>query len=208
MAEDIFDAIKKHDLDALSRALAQGEDPNRLHEDAKYYSLHAAIFELDFGGPLKAIEMLIKAGADVNRADLGDDGAPPLLAALLDDQTKAVQMLLAAGADPNVESKLGDLPLRWCAEENDLEGVVMLLRYGANKTINKAGGISGRSALGHAVAHLNAPMVTLLLDAGADPQALDIDYQNARRHLPQRNAENAQLWDEVAALLALRSSRS
>jgi hypothetical protein len=44
-------------------------------------------------------------------------------------------------------------------------------------------------------------MVKLLLEAGADPRALDIDYQNARKHLPPRTVGNAQLWDAVAALI-------
>ncbi len=61
------------------------------------------------------------------------------------------------------------------------------------------------SALGRAASRLDVPMLELLLRAGADPEALDLDRQRARERLPSRDSENQEAWDAVAALLAERS---
>ncbi len=77
----------------------------------------------------------------------------------------------------------------------------MLLRCGAGKTIDSLGGFEGLTALGRAVKRLNVPMVQLLLDAGADPEALDANDRTARDYLPPRENVDPQAWDAVLALL-------
>jgi ankyrin repeat protein len=203
MSRELFDAIERHDLEALAVLLAGGADPNYLAQDLNYYPLHAAIFELDFGGPIAAIEQLISAGADVNRIDSRIDGAPPLLAALLDGQTEAARRLLLAGADPNIVGKLGDSPLHVSIDQGDAKTVALLLNHGADKTINEARGILGRNPLEHAVSLLDPVIVELLLKAGADPTALDDNDRTARQLMPPRTDEDAPRWDRVAALLKL-----
>lgn len=206
MSDDIFAAIETGDLHRLSRLLREDADPNRPHLKLKYCPLHAAIFELDSGGPLEALDVLIDAGADVNRVDGRVDGAPPLLAALQDGQTAAARKLLARGADPKIVGRLGDSPLRLCAERDDVEMAALLLDRGAVGTINEAGGLSGMNALGHAVSNLSSPMVDLLVRSGADPSALDIDYQIARSHLPKRTVENAASYDRILEILTRASN--
>jgi hypothetical protein len=61
------------------------------------------------------------------------------------------------------------------------------------------------SALGRAASRLDFPMMQLLLQAGADPEAVDLDRQTARERLPSRDAGNQETWDAAAALLTGRS---
>jgi len=204
MSIELFAAIEKHDLDQVTLLLSRGADPNYLHKELKYYPLHAAIFELDFGGMPEILDRLIRSGADVNRVDERSNGAPPLVAALLDGQKDAARRLLISGADPNLKSRLGDSPLRLCVEHDDLETADMLLKYGANNTINEAGGVLGKNALGHAVSNLNTAMVELLLNAGADPNFVDIDGMSAPQYMPLRTEENASTFDKISTLLERR----
>lgn len=201
-SRELFDAIERHDTDAVALLLARGIDPNAMPAGIDYPPLHAAIFELDFGGSINTLDLLIRAGADVNRMDRRTDGASPVLAAVLDGQAEAAHRLLVAGADPNTSGRLGDSPLRVSSERDDLATADLLLRHGADSTIDVSGGPSGMHALGHAVSNLSARMVELLLQAGADPTAVDLDGQTARQYLPSRTQENAHAWDAVTALLS------
>jgi hypothetical protein len=58
------------------------------------------------------------------------------------------------------------------------------------------------TALGRAASRLNLSMIKLLLEAGADPKALDDDHRTARERLPEREMTSAQIWDAAAGLLA------
>lgn len=61
------------------------------------------------------------------------------------------------------------------------------------------------TALGLAASRLDIPMLTLLLQAGADPEVLDADSRTARKCLPPREPHNQEAWDAAAALLTGRS---
>jgi uncharacterized protein len=224
MSETLFEAIERHDLDRLSLLLSQGADANaprmqqagtpRDERTLGWRPLHVAIDELEDGGSLQALILLLRYGASVNEwtgnewmknhAPEDDErGATPLLLALFRGQPEAVRMLLAAGADPNVRSDEGDTPLGLCLEQNDVEMVALLLRCGADKTINEmgAGSIGMRTnALHFAASRLHLPLIRLLLAAGADP-ALVIDLRTAQECLPPRDTADAQAWDEATALL-------
>lgn len=201
MSTDLFEAIEQHDLDRLAALLSSGADPNAIQPRAHgWRPLHAAIEELEHGGPVEALVLLLRSGAIVDGWDVRRD-ATPLLMALFRHQPEAVRILLAAGADPNVEGSEGDSPLRWSVEQSDLETAAMLLRCEATKTIDSAGGPSGMSSLGRAASRLNVPMIELLLRAGADPDALDADHQTAHERLPARGSTEPQRWDQAAALM-------
>ncbi|HYO58718.1 ankyrin repeat domain-containing protein [Archangium sp.] len=205
MPTELFEAIEKHDLDRLSTLLKGGADPNAVKNGwPGWLPLHAAVEELEYGGPVEALVLLLRHGARIE--GLGADrNATALLMAIFRRQMEAVRMLLAAGADPNFKGSEGDSPLRACAQLGEHAMAAMLLRCGATRTIDEAGGMSGMSALGWATSRLDIPMMELLLRAGADPEALDLDRQTAREHLPPRDAGNQQAWDAAAALLAERS---
>lgn len=201
MSIELFEATEQHDLSRLVSLLSRGADPNATRaEGPGWRPLHTAIEELEHGGSIEALVLLLRHGAAVDGWDAKRD-TTPLLMALFRHQLEAVRMLLAAGADPNVVGGEGDSPLRWSVEHDDFETAAMLLRCGATKTIDSAGGASGMSALGRAASQLNVPMIDLLLRAGADPDALDADHQIALERLPPRDTKDPQVWAAAAALL-------
>lgn len=202
MSTDLFNAIEQHDLNRVTELLSHGADPNASQSQwPGYTALQAAIEELEYGGPFEILSLLLRHGADVNGWD-ADHDATPLLMALFRGQREAAQLFLDAGADPNVRGSEGDSPLRLCVEHQDYKMVTRLLGIGAGKRINEFGEPRGLSALGIAAEHLNIPMIELLLNASADPEALDEDCQTAREHLPPRKKCDPQAWDKLMDLLS------
>lgn len=209
MSTELFEAIKRHDLNDLARLLKDGVNPNAAQPTHSkwsplqegWHTLYAAIEELEEGGSIEALVLLLRYGASVEGWGRPENNDSPLLMALFREQAEAVRILLAAGADPNVEGCEGDTPLRWSAEHGDTSMAAMLLRCGATKTIDSGGGPTGRTALGWAAHSLNTPMVVLLLGFGASVDALDADHRTARMRMPQRDASNGQTWDIIAQKL-------
>ncbi|HYO51953.1 ankyrin repeat domain-containing protein [Archangium sp.] len=205
MSKELFEAIETHDLDRLATLLDGGSDPNAVKAEwPKWPPLHAAINELEEGGSIESVILLLRHGARIDGAG-SDRDATPLLMALFRKHLEAARILLAAGANPNLTGDEGDSPLRVCAEQGEHAMAAMLLRCGATRTIDEAGGLRLMTALGLAASRLDIPMLELLLRAGADPEVLDLDRQTAREHLPPREAGNHETWDAAAALLAGRS---
>ncbi len=201
MATELFDAIAAHDMVRLTEALAAGADANALAADAvAWRPLHAAVEELEHGGPLAALPLLLRHGAAVDGWD-GRRQATPLLMALFRGQGDAARLLLEAGADPNVVGAEGDTPLRWCVEQGDCEMAALLLGAGAARSMDEAGGPSGVTALGRAASRIDVTMLKLLLAAGADPAALDADHLTARQRLSRTTGTDPAAWAAAAALL-------
>lgn len=201
MNDELFETIAQHDVARLAELLAAGADPNAAQASyPKFTALQAAIEELEHGGSVRALELLLAHGADVNGWDEGHDSTP-LLMALFRDQGPAAELLLARGADPNVRGAEGDSPLRWCAAEDDVGMAKRLLAHGAAKTIDEVGGEHGMTALGLACRNLSLPMVRLLLEAGADPDAVDESLRTPYERLPPRTRENAPIWNEIGDAL-------
>ena len=82
----------------------------------------------------------------------------------------------------------------------------LFLRHGADKTIDAYGGPVGDTPLGMAARKLSLPMIQLLLDAGADPEAGDEDGEPARWYLPPRAESDSERWDVALAVLARRTA--
>jgi ankyrin repeat protein len=201
---EIFDAIAAHDLDRLAMLLASVADPNVVRDTwPRWTPLQAAIEELEEGGSIEAVILLLRNGAHPDSWD-GDHDSTALLMSLFRGQVEATRLLLAAEADPNVTGAEGDTPLRWCVEHGDYPMAATLLRCGGSRTIDSFGGPSGMSALGRAVSRLDTMMVELLLAAGANPTALDADLQTARQHLPSRMKGNETQYDAISQQLARR----
>lgn len=195
---ELFAAIEAGDLDRLTGLLKRGADVNAKKPTPPHWSpLHEAIENLEEGGPIEAIVLLLRHGADIE----GGGGDTPLLMALYRTQPQAAALLLAAGANPNVRGPEGDSPLRLCVERNDFATAATLLRCGADDTIDEAGGPLGASALGLAARRLDLRFMSLLLDWGAHPNALDADGMTARDRLPPRREENSDAYDRAAVLL-------
>jgi ankyrin repeat protein len=91
--------------------------------------------------------------------------------------------------------------LRVAVERGDRVTAATLLRCGAQATINEVGAPTGASALGIAALRLDVPVIELLLQAGADPDAVDADHLTARDRLPSRTPENAKAREAAERLL-------
>lgn len=201
MSDELFTAIDKHDVRAVARLLSEGADPNaQLTHPPEWRPLGAAIEELEFGGSLEIVRLLIGHGAQVNLPYIGDK-LTPLHAAMFVENMEAVQMLLAAGANPNALTDEDRSPLRFAVEQGSLEMAKLFLERGATATINESGGFCGCTALGLAARKLNTDMLKLLLEAGADPEATDSDGFKARDHLPEKEDSNPSAWDRAFELL-------
>lgn len=201
MSTELFEAIASHDLARLGALLDAGADPNATQPAfPKFTALQAAIEELEARGSIEALRLLLDHGAEVDGWDEGRD-ATPLLMAIFREQPEAVELLLAAGADPNVRGAEGDSPLRWCAAKDDLPLAKRLLEHGAGKTIDEVGGERGMTALGLACSNLSLPMVELLLEAGANPDAIDESLRSPLERMPPRTRENAETWNRIREAL-------
>ncbi|WP_043435638.1 ankyrin repeat domain-containing protein [Cystobacter fuscus] len=208
MSEELFTAIKQHDTAQVKALLTRGADPNEPQQEwPGLLPMQVAIHALANGGELDVLLALLEHGADVNAWDAERDRTP-LLEAVCENQLAAVEVLLNAGAEPNVRSSEGDTPLRACAEVGNVVMASLLLRAGATRTINDWGGLTGCTALGIAISRLDLPMMRLLLDAGADPEATDDDRQPTRDRLPPRDESDSQAWDAAFELLGGTKGRN
>jgi uncharacterized protein len=208
MSKELFAAIKQHDTARVKALLTGGVDPNEPQQDwPGLLPMQVAIHALADGGELDVLLALLEHGADVNAWDAERDRTP-LLEAVCENQLAAVELLLNAGAEPNVRSSEGDTPLRACAEVGNVVMASLLLRSGATQTINDWGGLTGCTALGIAISRLDLPMMRLLLDAGADPDATDDDRRPTRDRLPPRDESDSQTWDAAFELLGRAKGRN
>jgi hypothetical protein len=183
MDDALFAALAAHDLGAVAAALAAGADADAVQaEYPRFSALDAAIEELEDGGPLDALVLLLRAGAHVDARD-GAGDSTPLLMAIFRDQPAAARLLLAAGADPTARGSEGDTPLSFCAERGWVELATLLLHAGAAATIDAPAGPAGMNPLGCAAVRLQPEMVALLLAHGARPDALDADRMTAADRL-------------------------
>lgn len=201
MSDELFTAIDQHDINLVTKLLAEGADPNAHRtQPPEWRPLGAAIEEIEFGGPVEIVQLLIRHGADVN-APYINSKLTPLHAAMFVGSLEVLELLLKAGADPNALSDEDRSPLRFAVEQDDLEMAALFLKYGAAKTINDSGGFCGYTALGLAARKLNVQMIELLLKAGADQDATDSDGQTARDYLPTRDNLNFEAWNTINELL-------
>jgi ankyrin repeat protein len=199
MSANLHRAVLDHDLDSLARLLVAGDDPNVLH--GEFAPLHDAVGEIQDGGDIEAVALLLRHGADSN-IWTAHHSATPLLTAFFYKQSDAALLLLAAGADPNVRGDEGEIPLCICVERGDLKMAATLLRAGATKSMGESTSPTGMNALGHAADRLDLEMIRLLLAWGASLTAWDVDRCTAQERLPDRTDENAEKWDLAFKLLS------
>jgi ankyrin repeat protein len=97
----------------------------------------------------------------------GRRGSTPLMEATLYGDAVLVQRMLDAGGDPNIANDAGATPLMWALDSE--QKVRLLLEYGADVNVTSR---FGRTPLNVAATLLRgAPVVTLLLDYGAEPSS-------------------------------------
>lgn len=172
-------------LDVLTLLLDAGADPNI----RSFRGVTPLIYVAHSAGsaPLGAARALLAAGADPNLID--DYGLTALSHALSGLPREPVGfsfytarqalglLLLDGGADPNVRNSAGRTPL-FSAVLEWLPDPVLWRAVLARADLNLRDE-QGCTVLHHAAAALNAETVSLLLEAGADPNA-----KNAAGHTP------------------------
>ena len=118
-------------------------------------------------GDLDEARRLLDSGADPNSTDEHGSGT------LLTFHPKMIEFLLSRGADPNIQTnENGASVVAGLAYMNQLECVRILLLAGADA--NRGREATGETPLHHALAKHEpdrGPLVKLLLDHGADPNA-------------------------------------
>jgi ankyrin repeat protein len=122
-------------------------------------------------GDHKAIQALLKQGADVNAAD--PDGTTPLQWAVRSDDADTVEMLLRAGANPRAANRYGVTPLSLAAAYGNAEILEILMNDGADPA---APAPAGETVLMVAARTGNPQAVKLLLGRGLDVNAREATY--------------------------------
>jgi ankyrin repeat protein len=191
--KSIFEAIRAGEVSAVSSLLHAGADLNGVEGQTGWRPLHVAVDAIDEGGPDELVDLLIDHGAEVSAWDRAHE-VTPLLMAVFRGLHRAAERLLRAGADVHAVSGEGESPLRWAASHGDYAMAKLLIEHGAAASIDASGGPGGRTALGEAAVRLDEEMVKLVLKAGANPRAVDVDGFTA--------VERAQRqWERVRSLL-------
>ncbi|HCJ12221.1 MAG: hypothetical protein A2Y14_00705 [Verrucomicrobia bacterium GWF2_51_19] len=115
-------------------------------------------------GQTEIVQILIKAGADLNIQDKHGNTAMRL--AVMDDQTEIVQILIAAGANPNIQGQNGSTVLTLAVMNDQTEIVQILIAAGADLNIQDK---NGNTAMRLAMMDDQTEIAKLLIAAGANP---------------------------------------
>ena len=112
-------ATKAGDIDQARALLERGADPNARDGIDGGTALQAAIEGCQSPDERhRLVSLLLAHGADPAQRDA--NGAGPLFAALLHQDTSVLELLLRHGADPNAEVGFADKGLLWWARSDYL----------------------------------------------------------------------------------------
>jgi len=195
--------------DVMIRTLIElGADPNLADEGGTTPLVAAAMRD-----HVPSIEVLLENGADVERA--GPEAFDPLALAIAEAKYEAAKALIEGGADVSVASGADGLtPLMLIAAQTSPAEGARFLPGSTHPTdiakalVERRAGIdaqakNGMTALMIAAAHNNAPMIGLLMEAGADPT-----IRNQQDLTATDIAEKNGNLEAAHAILVLSSGRS
>ena len=197
---DLLKAAESGDTTVIKALLAKGVNVNRggRFEYGRYPFIAKGVTALMLAaekGRVKALRVLLDAGADVNLpaeiTEPGQSGKTALGYACFAEQIEAARLLLGAGANPNLKLSHGQSIFDEVCSKNSIEMIQLLLASGANpdaavgkavkanrldvlklllKDKANANGADsiGETALMKASDLLRPEMVHVLLKAGAD----------------------------------------
>jgi len=166
----LANAVQKGDVKQIKALVAQGVDVNARTEKEGYNLLIWAMLNQN----KKGLIALLEAGAD---PAVGDNEGDTILhwAASANDPSY-LKLLLDQGVDPNLRGKVGAPALRNAIMGDRVENFKVLLAAGAdpNARLNSfPDGSLGDTILHTAAGTSSSERVIDLLNAGADPLALD-----------------------------------
>lgn len=123
----LVSAIRNNNTAALNRELKKDLNLEALMKG----QFNALMFAAAFSKTAEPINMLLKAGADVNSSNNNGD-TPLMTAVLVNSNLAAAQALISAGADVNATDKNGTSVIMAAANKNPNEKIpVLLLQSGA-----------------------------------------------------------------------------
>ena len=128
--------------------------------------------------PIKCVNMLIKAGADVNAESMY--GQTALMSAAQEDNRNCIRILIKAGAHVNAETTRGETALMSAAMFGSVKCTKTLLKAGAD--VN-AGQNNEGTALMKASRYNKYKCLDVLLAAGADVNSTDRKGRDAHHLL-------------------------
>lgn len=135
-------------------------------------------------GELDRIRALIAAGAEVNFSGQDPDGETPLIRAVVAEQAAAARLLIESGADVNCAGRLsGWTPLMFARDQPLImreliaAGADVNARTPAREMVSPVSGRrirrGGETALHLAAAANNVEAIRILVEAGAEVEAVD-----------------------------------
>lgn len=133
------------------------------------------------------IKNLVKAGYDINQCI--EKGATPLILACLVDSFNSVDILIKLGANINISDANGQTPLMYAAAKNSVYSTKLLLSQNEIKLEEKD--IVGKTALILAAYYESCEVLKLLIDAGADLNAVDYNGLSALDYAVMRSNHNS-----------------
>ena len=168
-------ASKEGNADELKRILSKGmldvdSEVRKQWDDYNYYRCSPLKLAASHGHK-DVVKLLLKAGADANKAD--QYGQTPLIEAARYGQIEVAQLLLDGGAEPNKADNAGLTPLHEAAGRgNSWQLVKHLIESGTEWSIDKPDKFR-RTPLHWAISYGQREVVKVLLEAGADPSKKD-----------------------------------
>jgi ankyrin repeat protein len=126
-------------------------------------------------GDVNTIKLLLIRGAKIDEPNSGKWSATPLYWSLFSCKFEAAELLLEKGANVNSTDSFGSSPLHMavCCKDVDISLIEHLIQKGAD--VNYKNTSDGLTSLHYAISSGSDDVARLLIEKGADVNALDHD---------------------------------